>query len=786
MEDKDFQPITSNDGTVDFNTDVEITEKDFVLAEVNESREQKFQTKPTTFLKDSLKRFTKNKSSVVAAFILGILILLGIIVPFASPYDVQNGLGDTAFANLEPKLFENANGFWDGTVKKTHIAVDTSSPNQEDWLPDSTYFKPSGINDIVYTDVEYTSAPTQFGREGYFEVGYYGVYDVLEADLDSTSTADLKEGYSFTFDITKTTIYLDKFETVDEAKIKKYENGAKEIDTLSIPENFVLGESVLQFVYYGATIDPEDPTKALRDPDTGAVIISEKTIDLTAKEIIHNIGVTLDGYTPEEKVNVSQIIIEETKNTINADDTFNPDGIKVFDDCFFRLKVTPVEDTPANSNVCTLVRNMVFSVDDAERIAEIETIVDEKDRKAAMEDALNMRYYFDGREGTKVTGISFSDAMEMAAREHEVKVGLNTYPNVGFWSIPYSYAKGIHLGKCRYASFTYDSYYGALGDREFVITDKELNNYKKNKWIDYEILIENVGGEYVVTGFIEPKIKSDKCPLVYKDKEAKIVFTIDDVMPDQNPVGGNTSYKVNCKITYYRYLGYDKMPSFLFGTDKTSKDMFKYVFEGLRNSLALGVMTFIICFLFGLLWGSISGYFGGAVDLVMERVTDILSGIPWIVVMTLVILKADSSSFGVFLLALCLTGWIGTASTTRTQFYRFRGREYVLASRTLGASDGRLIAKHILPNALGTIITGAVLMIPSVIFSEATISYLGLGFKNLSSLGVILSDNQSELTNHPYQLIFPSVVIALLMISFNLFGNGLRDAINPSLKGEEE
>ena len=134
----------------------------------------------------------------------------------------------------------------------------------------------------------------------------------------------------------------------------------------------------------------------------------------------------------------------------------------------------------------------------------------------------------------------------------------------------------------------------------------------------------------------------------------------------------------------------------------------------------------------------------------------------------------------------CLTGWIGTAATTRTQFYRFRGREYVLASRTLGASDARLIRKHILPNAMGTIITAEVLMVPSVIFSEATISYLGLGLKNLSSLGVILSNNQSELTSNSYLLIFPSVIIALLMISFNLFGNGLRDAVNPSLKGEEE
>ena len=153
--------------------------------------------------------------------------------------------------------------------------------------------------------------------------------------------------------------------------------------------------------------------------------------------------------------------------------------------------------------------------------------------------------------------------------------------------------------------------------------------------------------------------------------------------------------------------------------------------------------------------------------------------------MTIIVMHLGRN-FLSFAIALCLTGWIGTASTTRTQFYRFRGREYVLASRTLGASHARLIAKHILPNAMGTIITSAVLMVPSIIFSEATISYLGLGFKNLASLGVILSDNQVELTNHPYLLIFPAIIIALLMISFNLFGNGLRDAVNPSLKGEGE
>ena len=132
-----------------------------------------------------------------------------------------------------------------------------------------------------------------------------------------------------------------------------------------------------------------------------------------------------------------------------------------------------------------------------------------------------------------------------------------------------------------------------------------------------------------------------------------------------------------------------------------------------------------------------------------------------------------------------LTGWIGTAARTRTQFYRFKGREYVLASRTLGASDKRLIFKHILPNALGTIVTGSVLMIPGVIFSESTLSYLGLGLKGVESFGVLLSTNQQYLGSEPVLIVFPAIIISLLMISFNLFGNGLRDALNPSLKGSE-
>ena len=306
-----------------------------------------------------------------------------------------------------------------------------------------------------------------------------------------------------------------------------------------------------------------------------------------------------------------------------------------------------------------------------------------------------------------------------------------------------------------------------------------LLDYEKAGWVSFkdedgfETLYSDDDGFYFADNFVCKILDTEKCPL------AKPIVK-EDFYGYENL--GDLSVTVT--VYNYKVMGYSKMPTYLMGTDKSGKDMLKMVFEGLRTSLLLGIITFGICFTIGLIWGSISGYFGGTVDLVMERISDILGYIPGIVLLTLIIIHLGSN-FGSFLFSMCLTGWLGTAGLTRTQFYRFRGREYVLASRTLGASDARLITRHILPNGLGTIITASVLIIPSVVFSEANISYLGLGLKNESSLGVILSDNQAELLTSPYLLIFPAVIIALLMISFNLFGNGLRDAVNPSLKGEE-
>lgn len=259
--------------------------------------------------------------------------------------------------------------------------------------------------------------------------------------------------------------------------------------------------------------------------------------------------------------------------------------------------------------------------------------------------------------------------------------------------------------------------------------------------------------------------------------------------------GGGTHETAQLKIrvlyyNYYRYL-YGSEPEYIFGTDSQGYDMALRLAGGIRLSLMLAVFISAINLTIGAIYGAVAGYYGGAVDILMERVTDILSGIPFIVVVTLFQMHLSSKvgPFVSLLFAFVLTGWIGSSSTVRHQFYRFKNQEYVLAARTLGAKDRRIIWKHIFPNALGTIITSSVLVIPGTINSESTLSYLGivsLGSAQQTSLGTLLSDASALWTNYPHLLFFPALVLSLLMISFNLFGNGLRDAFNPSLRGVEE
>ena len=252
-----------------------------------------------------------------------------------------------------------------------------------------------------------------------------------------------------------------------------------------------------------------------------------------------------------------------------------------------------------------------------------------------------------------------------------------------------------------------------------------------------------------------------------------------------------TSYK--CRIFKYAYFQYRYgfEPCFLFGTNAMGQDILTRLAAGARFSLLFAVCISMINMFIGAVYGAIEGYYGGAVDMIMERITDVLARIPFMVVATLFQLHL-AKKVGVvpsLLFAFILTGWIGMASTVRMQFYRFKGQEYILAARTLGASDARLMFKHIFPNSLGTIITSSVLIIPGVLFSESSLTYLGivnLDSSTMTSVGTMLANGRQFLASFPHIIFFPAMFISLLEISFNLFGNGLRDAFNPALRGSDE
>lgn len=253
------------------------------------------------------------------------------------------------------------------------------------------------------------------------------------------------------------------------------------------------------------------------------------------------------------------------------------------------------------------------------------------------------------------------------------------------------------------------------------------------------------------------------------------------------------SGSVQCRVLYYNYYIYlnGHAPSYVFGTNMMGLDLFCAIGVGARFSLLFAIVVSAINLTIGAVYGAIQGYYGGYVDMALDRIMDILSGVPFVVVTTLFQLHL-AQKVGVvpsFLFAFVLTGWIGMASLTRKQFYRFKSQEFVLAARTLGASDKRLMFKHIFPNAIGTIITSCALVIPSVISSETSMTYLGI--VNLSAyagttIGTLLSQGSASATTAPHAMLFPSIFLGLLMICFNLFGNGLRDAFNPTTRGVDD
>lgn len=715
---------------------IHIYDNSFDFAQKDKAiHDTKFLTKPTTFLKDAFRRFCKNKSSVAGAIILGILLLGSLIIPLAVPYDINVNHPTETF--LEPKLFPAGTGFWDGTKRMENIPVDPATIEIDEatgvmtGTPYASQYPARAISNVSEVRYGYVTSASNATSGGF--VNITNGNSILTADEESYELNKVTfKSANYNFDLTSEDYSLDIVLLNEEV------------------EDYPIGDYRVYLSYdYAEVVDNEE--NADEETSTTETVTSKREI------------VLLD--------------YDETPQYIASEE----------------------EDAAGNVN-----RLNTLHFDDITAGFRDESIVQANVSNIAL--AIDLRPNIDSSSSLFIENISVKNVEkeigELSWKSANDFILGPTWTTTHTNGDPKKVSTSLYNGVTYVCDFTLDTYAIPYGVQTKTLSKTELSQYAKNGWIAGELADDVQSKEILDRWFnytragggtpssaiaerIQPELDELKTPL----SETKLpIISIQGVIrtsftdPSTNDV--LYSYTITATVYGYKYLGYDSMPIYLMGTDNFGYDLLKRTFAGLATSLGLGILIFLICFSFGLIYGAICGYFGGAIDIILQRFCDLLSGVPWIVIMTLCILNLGSN-FGTFILAMCLTGWIGTASLTRTQFYRFRDREYTLASRTLGASNFRLIFKHILPNAMGTIITSAVLMIPSVIFSEASISYLGLGFQDMQSLGVVLSDNQAYLQTYPYLIFFPSVIMALIMISFNLFGNGLRDAFNPSLKGSD-
>lgn len=218
------------------------------------------------------------------------------------------------------------------------------------------------------------------------------------------------------------------------------------------------------------------------------------------------------------------------------------------------------------------------------------------------------------------------------------------------------------------------------------------------------------------------------------------------------------------------------------GTDYVGRDLFSRLWKGLRFSILVALSAATLKVIIGCIYGAIMAYFGGIVDEIMMRIVEVLNSIPYLIV-TLIILVVLGNGYPQLLFALCITNWTSTARMVRGQILKLRESEYVMASQALGASASRVIIKHLLPNTLSLLILDIATSIPNIIFDETVLSFLGIGLQPPDfSLGTLLSAGQEAMAFYPSHLLYPSAILFLLVISFNILGDGLRDALDPQLR----
>lgn len=222
-----------------------------------------------------------------------------------------------------------------------------------------------------------------------------------------------------------------------------------------------------------------------------------------------------------------------------------------------------------------------------------------------------------------------------------------------------------------------------------------------------------------------------------------------------------------------------------FGTDQAGRDLWVRNWMGARVSLSIGILVVLVNTLIGCVVGGIAGYFGGKIDMIIMRIIDVLYGIPSLIIAILIRTVWPEGGIFSLIIAMCMVGWIGSARLVRGQILQLKNMEYVMASRVLGASDKRIIMRHMIPNISGLLITNMTTAIPKVIFDEAFLSFLGIGVQPpMCSWGTLAQTAVQVYRAYPYQLIIPAIFICTTMLSINMLGDGMRDALDPKTRGK--
>ena len=220
-----------------------------------------------------------------------------------------------------------------------------------------------------------------------------------------------------------------------------------------------------------------------------------------------------------------------------------------------------------------------------------------------------------------------------------------------------------------------------------------------------------------------------------------------------------------------------------FGTDQLGRDIFVRVCHGGQVSIEIGLFASLIVSLIGVIYGSISGYLGGRADMIMMRLVEVFKGIPHLVIVILLSIILDVKGILPLLLAMTIVGWVNTAQVVRGQVKQLKGQEFIMAADCLGVPARRIISHHIIPNMMGMVVVAITLDIPTFIFEEAFLSFIGLGLKNPAvSWGILISLAQPNLVHYPYQVAFPAIAISVAMVALNIFGNAWKEAFDPKFR----